>query len=97
MAVKAAEEKMKSVMSLKPAMSKEAFDFLFQLLDTLNEIIISALWLSTNKVENDIFRVLDNWFGKQTVIVIEIVGELQRLSPVRSDQPKKIVSTHPSC
>ncbi len=40
---------------------------------------------------DDIFRILENRFGSQTAIAIEIVEELQRLPAVKGHQPKKIV------
>ncbi|KAL3973928.1 GTP-binding protein [Sarotherodon galilaeus] len=42
-------------------------------------------------LDNDIFRVLENRFGNQTSIAIEIVEELPRMPAVKSHQPRKIV------
>ncbi|KAJ8260443.1 hypothetical protein GJAV_G00182210 [Gymnothorax javanicus] len=49
------------------------------------------LRLMTYNTADDIFCVLENWFGSQTAIAIEIVEELQRLPAVKSHQPRKIV------
>lgn len=73
----------------EPTGSKEVRKF--QLLDSLDEKIMRDLQLMTYKTADDIFRVLENRFGSQTAIAIEIVEELQRLPPVKGHQPKKIV------
>lgn len=44
----------------------------------------------TYNTADDIFRVLENRFGSQTAIAIEIVEELQRLPAAKCHQPKKI-------
>ncbi|XP_038145790.1 uncharacterized protein LOC119786474 [Cyprinodon tularosa] len=73
----------------EPTGSKEVKKF--QLIDSLDEKIIRDLRLVTYKTADDIFRVLENRFGCQSAIAIEIIEELQRLPPVKSHQPKKIV------
>ncbi|XP_049606772.1 uncharacterized protein [Syngnathus scovelli] len=73
----------------EPTGSKEVKKF--QLLDSLDEKIMRDLRLMTYNTADDIFRVLENRFGSQIAIAIEIVEELQRLPAVRGNQPKKVV------
>ena len=49
------------------------------------------LHLTSYNTAEDIFRVLENRFGNETAIAIEIVEELQRIPPVKGHQPRKIV------
>lgn len=62
-----------------------------QLLESLDERVARDLRLTTYNTAEDIFRVLENRFGNQTSIAIEIVEELQRMPAVKSHQPRKIV------
>lgn len=62
---------------MEPTGSKEVKKF--QLLDSLDEKIMRDFRLMTYNTADDIFWVLENRFGSQTVIAIEIVEELQRL------------------
>ncbi|XP_039456743.1 uncharacterized protein LOC120433854 [Oreochromis aureus] len=73
----------------EPSGSKEIKKF--QLLDSVDEKITRELRLTTYNTADDIFRVLENRFGNQTSIAIEIVEELQRMPAVKSHQPRKIV------
>lgn len=73
----------------EPTGSKEVKKF--QLLDSLDDKIMRDLRLMSYNTADDILRVLENRFGNQTAIAIEIVEELQRLPAVKSHQPKKIV------
>lgn len=72
----------------EPTGSKEVKKF--QLLDSLDNKITRDLRLNTYTA-GDIFRVLENRYGHQTAIAIEIVEELQKIPPVRNHQPWKIV------
>nr|XP_017209463.2 uncharacterized protein LOC108181536 [Danio rerio] len=62
-----------------------------QLLDSLEEKIVRELRLTTYNSADDIFRVLENRYGNKTAIAIEIVEDLQKIPPIRSHQPRKIV------
>lgn len=62
-----------------------------QLLDSLDDKIRRDLRLISYNTADDIFRVLENRYGNQTAIAIEIVEELQRIPAVRSHQPRRIV------
>ncbi|KAI3375787.1 hypothetical protein L3Q82_004076 [Scortum barcoo] len=52
---------------------------------------VKDLRLSTYSSSDEIFQVLDNRFGNQATIALEIVEELQATPPVRSGQPRKII------
>lgn len=73
----------------EPTGSKEVKKF--QLLDSLEEKIMKESRLSTYNTAEDILRVLENRYGNRTAIAIEIVEDLQRMLPIRSSQPRKIV------
>ncbi len=73
----------------EPTGSKEVKKF--QLLDRLDDKIMRDLRLMSYNTADDIFRILENRFGSQTAIAIEIVEELQGLPAVKGHQPKKIV------
>lgn len=73
----------------EPTGSKEVKKF--QLLDSLDEKVMRDLRLMNYNTAGDIFRVLENRFGSQTAIAVEIVEELQRLPAARGHQPRKIV------
>ncbi|XP_054611256.1 uncharacterized protein LOC129169152 [Dunckerocampus dactyliophorus] len=73
----------------EPTGSKEVRKI--QLLDSLEDKVVRDLRLSTYGTADEIFRVLGNRFGNKTAIALEIIEELQALSPVKSYQPRKIV------
>lgn len=62
-----------------------------QLLDSIDDTTSRNLHLSTYTSADDIFRVLENCYGNKTNNAIAIVEDLQRLSPVKGDQPRKII------
>ncbi|KAM9744612.1 uncharacterized protein ACNS7B_011761 [Menidia menidia] len=62
-----------------------------QLLDSLDEKITRDFRLTSYNTPEDIFQVLENRYGNQTAIAIEIVEELQRIPAVRGHQPRRIV------
>nr|XP_061826459.1 uncharacterized protein LOC133612783 [Nerophis lumbriciformis] len=62
-----------------------------QLLDSVEDKIRKDLRLTTHNTADDIFRVLENRYGNRTSIAIEIVEELQRIQPVKNNQPRKVV------
>ncbi|XP_072308735.1 uncharacterized protein [Eucyclogobius newberryi] len=62
-----------------------------QLLDSIDDGTLRDLHLSTCNTADDIFRVLDNHFGNKTSIAIEIVEKLQKLPPVVSNNPRKVI------
>ncbi|XP_058477623.1 uncharacterized protein LOC131448851 [Solea solea] len=62
-----------------------------QLLDSLEDKITRDLRLTAYNTSDDIFRVLENRYGNQTSIAIEIVEEIQKMPAVKSHQPRKIV------
>lgn len=63
----------------------------FQLLDSLEDKVVRDLRLSTYGTADEIFRVLENRFGKKVTIALEIIEELQALPAVRGHQPRKVV------
>ncbi|CAI5671305.1 unnamed protein product [Oreochromis niloticus] len=63
----------------------------FQLLDSLDDKVAKDLRLSTYTSADEIFRVLENHYGNQATIAIEIIEELQAIPPVRSNQPRRII------
>lgn len=69
----------------EPSGSKEVKKF--QLLDSLVEKITRDLRLTSYREADNIFRVLENRFGNQTAIAIEIVEEVQRMPAVKNHQP----------
>ncbi|KAI7792395.1 gag-pol fusion polyprotein [Triplophysa rosa] len=74
---------------VEPTGSKEVKKF--QLLDSLDEKITRDFRLMSYNTADEIFRVLENRFGSQTAIAIEIVEEIQKLPAVKGYQPKRIV------
>lgn len=62
-----------------------------QLLDSVDEKMAKDLRLSTYNTADDIFRVLENRYGNKTTIAIEIIEELEKIPPVRGNQPRKVV------
>ena len=73
----------------EPTGSKEVKKF--QLLDSLDEKVARDLRLSTYSSSDEIFRILENRFGNQATIALEIVEDLQATPPVRSGQPRKVL------
>ncbi|XP_058503794.1 uncharacterized protein LOC131471311 [Solea solea] len=73
----------------EPTGSKEVKKF--QLLDSLDEKMTKDLCLSTYNSSDDIFQILENRFGNQANIALEIVEELQATPSVRSGQPRKVI------
>lgn len=73
----------------EPTGSKEVKKF--QLLDSLNEKVARDLCLSTYNSSDEIFRALENRFGDQATITLEIVEELQATPPVRRGEPRKVI------
>ncbi|XP_031434591.1 uncharacterized protein LOC116223147 [Clupea harengus] len=62
-----------------------------QLLDSVEEKIVKDLRLSTYSTADDVFRVLANRYGNKCAIALEIVDELEKIQPVRGNQPRKVV------
>lgn len=73
----------------EPTGSKEVRKF--QLLDSLDEKVTSDLCLSAYNSSDEIFRVLDNRFGNQATIALQIVEELQGTPSVKNGQPRKVI------
>lgn len=63
----------------------------FQLLDSVNEGIRRDLRLSTYKSAEDMFKVLENRFGNKTTIALEIIEDLEKIPPLQSSQPRKMI------
>lgn len=63
----------------------------FQLLDSVDERICRHLRLSEHHSAEDIFRVLQNKYGNKSTIALEIVEDLKRIPPLKSNQPKKLI------
>lgn len=59
----------------------------FQLLDSVDERISRDLRLSTYNSAEDIFTVLQN----KSTIALEIIEDLERIPPLKSHQPRKII------
>ncbi|XP_078789161.1 uncharacterized protein LOC144984490 [Oryzias latipes] len=62
-----------------------------QLLDSVDDKIAKNLRLSTYSTADEIFRVLNNRFGNKESITIEILEELEKIPPVRGNQPRKVI------
>lgn len=63
----------------------------FQLLDSVEERICRDLHLSTYNSAEDIFRVLQNRYGNKPTIALEIIEDLERIPPLKSHQPRKVI------
>ncbi|XP_060783164.1 uncharacterized protein LOC132890373 [Neoarius graeffei] len=63
----------------------------FQLLDSIDEKVAGNLHLSTYSSSNEIFRVLDNRFGNQANIALEIIEDLQATPAVKAGQPRRVI------
>lgn len=62
-----------------------------QLLDSVSEKIVKDLRLSAYSTAEDIFRVLEKRYGNKYTIVLEIIEELEKIPPVKGNQPRKVV------
>lgn len=62
-----------------------------QLLNSVDEKITKDLRLSSYTTAEDIFIVLENRYGHKYSIALEIVEELEKIPPVRGNQPRKVV------
>lgn len=62
-----------------------------QLLDSIDGRIARDLRLSTYTSAEDIFRVLSNRYGNKSLIAIEILEDLEKLPPVRGNQPRRVI------
>ena len=62
-----------------------------QLLDSVDDIISKQLRLSTYTSATEMFRVLDNRFGNNSTITLEILEELEKMPPVKGNQPRKVI------
>lgn len=60
----------------------------FQLLDSLDDKVTRDLSLSTYSTAEEAFRVLENRFGNQAAIALEIV---EAIPSVKGHQPRKVV------
>lgn len=63
----------------------------FQLLDSVDERICRDLRLSTYNSAEDMFRVLQNRYGNKPTIALEIIEDLERIPPLKSHQPRKVI------
>ncbi|XP_077457237.1 uncharacterized protein LOC144074602 [Stigmatopora argus] len=63
----------------------------FQLLESVDGRICRDLGLSTCQTAEDIFRMLENRFGNKATIALEIVGDLDKIPVLTSDQPRKVI------
>ncbi|XP_067280641.1 uncharacterized protein [Pseudorasbora parva] len=63
----------------------------FQLLDSVDERICRDLRLSTYNSAEDMFRVLQNRYGNKPTIALEIIDDLERIPPLKSYQPRKVI------
>lgn len=62
-----------------------------QLLDSIDVRIVKDLRLSSYNTAVDIFRVLQNRYGNNYAITMEIVEELERITVMRGNQPRKVI------
>ena len=62
-----------------------------QLLDSMDDRIRKDLRLSTYKSAEEMFKVLENRFGNKTTIALEIVEDLEKILPLKSHQPRKMI------
>lgn len=63
----------------------------FQLLDSVDERICRDLRLPTYNSADEIFRVLQNRYGDKPTIALEIIEDLERIPPLKSHQPRKVI------
>lgn len=59
----------------------------FQLIDSVDERVSRDLRLSTY----DIFRVLQNRFGNNESIAMEVIEDLKRFPPLKPTQPRRVI------
>ncbi|KAJ8361988.1 hypothetical protein AAFF_G00407350 [Aldrovandia affinis] len=57
----------------------------------VEETIVKDLRLASHNTAKDVFRVLENRFGNKNAITILIVAELQKISPVKEHQFRKVI------
>jgi len=62
-----------------------------QLLDSIDARIVKDLRLSSYNTAVEIFRVLQNRYGNNYAITMEIVEELERIPVMRGNQPRKVI------
>ncbi|KAM9764604.1 uncharacterized protein ACNS7B_019486 [Menidia menidia] len=62
-----------------------------QLLSSVEDEIMRDLRLSNYNTADEIFRVMENRYGNKSTIVIEILEELERMAPVKGNQPRKVI------
>ena len=62
-----------------------------QLLDSVDDKISRDLRLSTYNTAEDLFRVLENRYGNKTTIALEIIEDLEKIPPLKSWQPRKVI------
>lgn len=62
-----------------------------QLLNSVEDKIMKDLRLSTYNTAEEIFRVMENRYGNKATIVIEILEELEKMAPVKGNQPRKVI------
>lgn len=62
-----------------------------QLLDSMDDRIRKDLRLSTYKSAEEMFKVLENRFGNKTTIALEIVEDLEKIPPLKSHQPRRMI------
>lgn len=66
-------------------------DTKMQLLDSVDSIISKDLRLTTYNTAEEIFRVMENRYGNKSTIAIEILEELEKIPPVKGNQPRKVI------
>lgn len=62
-----------------------------QLLDSIESKIVKDLTLTTYPSAEEIFRILENRYGNKSVIAIEILEDLDKIPPVRGNEPRKVI------
>lgn len=62
-----------------------------QLLNSVQEKKRKDLRLPTYNTADEIFGVLENRYGNKSTIVIEILEELEKMAPVKGNQPRKAI------
>lgn len=62
-----------------------------QLLESVSDSIAKELRLSTYTAATDIFRVLENRYGKKSTITVEILEALDKMAQVKGNQPRKVI------
>lgn len=62
-----------------------------QLMESVEEKISKELRLSSYTTADEMFRVLDNRYGNNSTITLEILEELEKTPPVKGNQPRKVI------